>query len=74
MNLKYCLRLQHMSGMLEMSGSHGGTLKTLIRSLRKTEAKCALAWQQRQFLEGDVEADATSLRKWKSREGPLFCF
>ena len=57
--------------MLCLSGGRGGVLKRVVNSLRKSEAQCALSWQDRNPVSGDVEADATTLRKFKSKGGAL---
>ena len=61
------LSLLRAAGWLHLSGHHGGVLKRLVAALRKAEAQCATYWQRDHPLAGDVEVDATSLRKFQDR-------
>lgn len=64
-NKQMFLSILHPAGWLRLSGSHGGLLKRCVAALRKAEAHCATYWQRDHPLAGDVEVDATSLRKFK---------
>lgn len=67
------LSLLRAAGWLHLSGHHGGVLKRLVAALRKAEAQCATYWQRDHPLAGDVEVDATSLRKFKTGGGSRLC-
>ena len=62
------------TGMLRLSVGNGGVLKRMVSALRRPEAQGALSWQASNPVSGDVEADATMLRKFKSQGGTSFLF
>ena len=61
------------TGMLRLNGGNGGVLKRMVSALRRPEAQGALSWQANP-VSGDVEADATTLRKFKSKGGTSVLF
>ena len=54
---------------LGLTGSNTGVLFKLWRVLRMCECRCMDARQSSRTLAGELEADATSIRKWKCGDG-----
>lgn len=59
--------LSQVAHHLGVSGAVGGSLDVVLRRLRHLEAQLSEEWQQQNSLSGDLEADGTTLRKWKVR-------
>ncbi|CAE7197797.1 unnamed protein product [Symbiodinium sp. CCMP2592] len=64
------LSVDEIGRLLGCSGSPASALKKLVKALRAAECRCMDHKQQLRQVTGDVEADGTSIRHWRSLQRP----